>query len=109
MSERFGQLASPQASGCGSEEWKQVEKVISVSWIRLMDLKCQYYQAQMHYRLAVTLISIALQEKPYSVWWESASAAATPPIDVVGPLPPTGLYSDDGFSDIEINNNLCEF
>ncbi len=104
MSERFGKLASPMASGGlggGSEEWTQVESVVPSSWVRLLEVKSQFYQAQVNHRLAQTLIYLALHGKP-----PPESSEDQEPL---GPLPVEGLYSDDGFLESQVSSHLGTF
>ncbi len=104
MSERFGKLASPMASGGlggGSEEWTQVESVVPSSWVRLLEVKSQLYQAQVNHRLAHTLIYLALHGKP-----PPESSEDQEPL---GPLPVEGLYSDDGFLESQVSSHLGTF
>uniref|UniRef100_A0A5K3F7U1 BRO1 domain-containing protein n=2 Tax=Mesocestoides corti TaxID=53468 RepID=A0A5K3F7U1_MESCO len=97
LSEIFGKLASPPASGSGSSDWTQVERVIPSSWISLLELKSQYYQAQINYKLATTLLCLAICGKP----------KADGPFEV-GPLPPEGLFNDDEFLENEVSRHLSD-
>ncbi|KAM3176452.1 hypothetical protein ACTXT7_006480 [Hymenolepis weldensis] len=97
LSECFGKLASPEASGSGSEEWTQICRVIPSSWLSLLDVKSQYYQAQINYKLATILIGLATSGK-----MPDGGPAE------IGPLPAEGLCSDDGFLEAEIENQLSE-
>lgn len=97
MSEVFGKLASPEASGSGNEEWKQICQVIPSSWLSLLEVKSKYYQAQINYKLAVTLLCLA----------SSGKMPDAGPIEI-GPLPAEGLYSDDGFLEAEVGRQLSK-
>lgn len=93
MSETYGKLAS----GSGYEDWNKICRVIPSSWLSLLYVKSQYYQAHINYELAIMLLYIAI----------SGRAPAAGPIEV-GPLPVEGLYSDDGFFETEVGRQLSE-
>nr|CDS28750.1 hypothetical protein HmN_000205300 [Hymenolepis microstoma] len=95
LSECFGKLASPEASGSGSEEWTQVCRVIPSSWLSLLDVKSQHYQAQINYKLAMVLLCLAT----------SGRMPEAGPVEI-GPLPADGLYSEDVFMEEEVGRKL---
>ncbi|VUZ41732.1 unnamed protein product [Hymenolepis diminuta] len=95
LSECFGKLASPEASGSGNEEWTQICRVIPSSWLSLLDVKSQYYQAQINYKLGTVLICLATTGK-----MPDAGPAE------IGPLPTEELYSNDGLLEAELENQL---
>ncbi|KAM7533958.1 hypothetical protein Aperf_G00000114436 [Anoplocephala perfoliata] len=91
LSEAYGKLAS----GSGYDEWDQICRVIPSSWLSLLDIKSQYYQAHINYELAVMLLYLAL----------SGRTPDAGPIEV-GPLPAEGLYTDDGPLETEVGRQL---
>ncbi|VDM32447.1 unnamed protein product [Hydatigera taeniaeformis] len=95
LSEGYGKVATPTASAYDDPEGIQVTAVIPPSWLKLLEVKSQYYQAQINYKLAVILLCLAVDGK---------LPEAEP--FVLNPLPVDGLYSNDGFLDVEVARQL---
>ncbi|KAL5106602.1 Rhophilin-2-A [Taenia crassiceps] len=95
LSESYGKVATPIASAYDDPEGSQVTAVIPSSWLKLLEVKSQYYQAQINYKLAVILLCLAADGKVPAI--ESVQ---------VKPLPVEGLFSNDGFLDAEVARQL---
>nr|CDS21389.1 rhophilin 2 [Echinococcus granulosus] len=97
LSEGYGKVASPTASTYDDLEGSQVTMIIPFSWLKLLEVKSQYYQAQINHKLAIVLICLATNGKmPDAGPFE------------VKPLPVEGLFSNDGFLDAEVGRQLNE-
>lgn len=97
MSESYGKVATPIASAYDDPEGSQVTAVIPTSWLKLLEVKSQYYQAQINYKLAVILLCLATDGK----------VPDAEPFQVK-PLPVEGLFSNDGFLDAEVARQLSK-
>ncbi|KAL5966294.1 Rhophilin-2 [Taenia solium] len=95
MSECYGKVATPIASAYDDPEGGQVTAVIPSSWLKLLEVKSHYYQAQINYKLAVILLCLAADGKvPDAETFQ------------LKPLPVEGLFTNDGFLEAEVARQL---
>ncbi|VDK21008.1 unnamed protein product [Taenia asiatica] len=95
LSECYGKVATPIASAYDDPEGGQVTAVIPTSWLKLLEVKSQYYQAKINYKLAVILLCLAADGK----------VPDAEPFQLK-PLPVEGLFTNDGFLEAEVARQL---